>query len=414
MHIVFVSREYHNSKRGGGIATYLHDLISMILDHGHQVTLITASDDTRTNSIEVEGNFTKINLEGGDFIIPQVEPGMITMKKFRIFFRFFSYRLKVLREVLKLKNVDVLEVSEFGAESVFFKNFDFPVVYRLQTSSLLDRNNGGVFKFRPKLIPNFFTGYFEKRVLSSADYLTSCSYSLKDWTSKYFNIPADKINVLYNPINLKKWQFRRTEESLASYKILFVGTVSYEKGVGELVEACKILKNKGIDLTLTIAGKLGGYGKNLQQELKDEKWCEFLGHITKKELNTIYESHSIAVFPSHWEALGLVTLEAMFSGALVIGSAEGGMSELIDDQETGFLIQPKDAVTLSHLIEKVLNLPLQEKSRISNNAVQQVIESFSDKKIVPQFISYYQQVVDDFHASSNAKSSSDSSLKRGK
>ncbi|UZD23051.1 glycosyltransferase family 4 protein [Algoriphagus halophytocola] len=401
MHIVFVSREYHDSKRGGGIATYLHDLISMILDHGHRVTLITASDDTRTQSIEVEDNFTKINLEGGDFIIPQVEPGFTQLKKFRIFFRFFSYRLRVLREVLKLKDVDVLEVSEFGAESVFFKNFDFPVVYRLQTSSLLDRSNGGVFKFQPKLIPNFFTGYFEKRVLSNADYLTSCSYSLKEWTSKYFNIPAKKIEVLYNPINLKKWKFDRNAESLNEPKILYVGTVSYEKGVGELVNACKILRSKGSRLTLTIAGKLGNYGNHLQSELKEESWCQFLGHVTKKELVTIYETHCVAVFPSHWEALGLVTLEAMFSGALVIGSQEGGMSELIDDGETGFLIKPKAPEDLAIKIEKVLDLPLHEKKRISTNAKQQVIKRFSDKEIVPQFISYYEQIVNDFKLKQN-------------
>ncbi|MDR7130548.1 glycosyltransferase involved in cell wall biosynthesis [Algoriphagus sp. 4150] len=403
MHIVFVSREYHDSKRGGGIATYLHDLITLVLEEGHQVTLITASDDTRQYTVAVNGKFTKVNLEGGDFIIPEVEPGMIQMKKFRIFFRFFSYRMKVLREVLKLKNVDVLEVAEFGAESVFFRKFDFPVVYRLHTSSLLDRSNGGVFKFRLGMIPNFFTGYFEKRMLRFADYITSCSNSLKDWTSTYFNIPQNQIEVLYNPINLKNWKFTRSEESLAALKILYVGTVSYEKGVGELVEACKLLKGKGVDLTLTIAGKLGTFGKNLQQDLKDDTWCSFIGHITKQELVHVYETHSVAVFPSHWEAMGLVTLEAMYSGALVIGSSEGGMSELIEDGKNGFLATPKDAEGLAERIEHVLGLSHEEKITISTNAIQHVIENFSDKKIVPQFLEYYKKVIADYKVKSAKK-----------
>ncbi|WP_192349201.1 glycosyltransferase family 4 protein [Algoriphagus sp. Y33] len=396
MHIVFVSREYHDSKRGGGIATYLHDLISLVLEQGHQVTLITASDDTTQYSFTANGRFTKVNLEGGDFIIPEIEPGLITMKKFRVFFRFFSYRMKVLREVLKLKNVDVLEVPEFGAESVFFRKFDYPVVYRLQTSSLLDRTNGGVFKFRMGLIPNFFTGYFEKRMLGNANYITSCSASLKDWTSTYFKIPQNQIEVLYNPINLKNWKFSRSNDSLFSSKILYVGTVSYEKGVGELVEACQVLKRKGLNITLTIVGKLGTFGKKLQHDLKDNTWCTFTGHINKQELAYIYESHSVAVFPSHWEAMGLVVLEAMYSGALVVGSSEGGMSELIVDGESGFLVAPKDAVGLAEKIEHVLELDPEEKVKISTNAICHVKENFADKKIIPQFLEYYNKAVADF------------------
>ncbi|GMQ26676.1 hypothetical protein Aoki45_33590 [Algoriphagus sp. oki45] len=392
MHIVFVSREYHDSKRGGGIATYLYDLITLILEEGHQVTLITASDDTREESVEKKGNFTKINLSGGDFVIPQVESGFVTIKKFRIFFRFFSYRLKILKEVLKLKNVDILEVSEFGAESAFFRKFNFPVVYRLHTSSLLDRSTGGVFKFKPGLIPNFFTGYFEKRSLAHAEFITSCSMSLKEWTSKYFEIPESKIQVLYNPINLNNWHFDRTEESLNTHKILYVGTVSYEKGVGDLIEACRVLLKKGFNLTLTIAGKLGNYGLRLQKELEGETWCEFLGHIGKKELANVYESHSLAVFPSHWEAMGLVALEAMYSGALVIGSREGGMSEIIEEGKSGFLVKPKDPLALADRIEEVLKLPIETKLQISKNAVDQVVNSFSDKKIVPEFLAYYQEV----------------------
>ncbi|GMQ29536.1 glycosyltransferase family 4 protein [Algoriphagus confluentis] len=396
MHIVFVSREYHDSKRGGGIATYLYDLITLILEEGHQVTLITASDDTREESVEKKDNFTKINLSGGDFVIPQVESGFLTFKKFRIFFRFFSYRLKVLKEVLKLKNVDIVEVSEFGAESAFFRKFDFPVVYRLHTSSLLDRSTGGVFQFKPGLIPNFFTGYFEKKVLAHAEYITSCSLSLKEWTSKYFLIPKQKIKVLYNPIHLNNWHFDRKEQSLSTMKILFVGTVSYEKGVGDLIEACRILLNKGMNLSLTIAGKLGNYGLRIQKELEEETWCTFLGHIGKKELANVYESHSVAVFPSHWEAMGLVALEAMYSGALVIGSREGGMSEIIEEGKSGFLVNPKNPSALAEKIEEVVNLPLETKLQISKNAIDQVVHSFSDKKIVPKFLSYYEEVIRDF------------------
>lgn len=396
MHIVFISREFGDSKRGGGIASYLYDTSSALLVLGHKVTIITASDDTRKYSVKKNGLLTIIRLDGGDFIIPSVESTLGGLRKFRIFYRFFSYRMRVMKELLKLEKVDIAEVSEFGAESIFFNRMGFPVVIRLQTSSLLDRNTGAIFKFSLKLIPNFFTGYFEKRVLNYAEYITACSQSLKDWTVEYFGVTKSKVKVIYNPLHLNNWKFDRNENSLEGLSIIYAGTVSVAKGVGDLIQACKILRSNGLEPKLQILGKMGDYGTSLKQANTNEPWIQFLGHVTKVEMLNLYQASAIAIFPSHWEAMGIVCVEAMLSGALVIGSAQGGMAEIIEEGVDGFLIEPKSPQILSETIEMVYRLPLAQKIQISENAKQKVSKDFNSQNIVPELVDYFESTIVDF------------------
>ena len=70
MHIVYISREFVPTQRGGGIASYVKDMASAMVARGHQITVICASDDTRTTSDKMENGIRIIRLKGGDFIIP--------------------------------------------------------------------------------------------------------------------------------------------------------------------------------------------------------------------------------------------------------------------------------------------------------------------------------------------------------
>lgn len=73
MHIVFVCREYPPTLRGGGIASYIHEMAINLIRRAHSVTVICASDDTRVFSDRKEDGIRVIRLSGGDFILPQIE-----------------------------------------------------------------------------------------------------------------------------------------------------------------------------------------------------------------------------------------------------------------------------------------------------------------------------------------------------
>lgn len=180
MHIVFVCREYPPTLRGGGIASYIHEMAINLIRRAHSVTVICASDDTRVFSDRKEDGIRVIRLSGGDFILPQIEKSSL-IKKMRCLYRFFSYRKKILRQIEQLKDVDIIEVAEYGAEAYYLSKCHVPVVIRLHTPTLLDRSNFSIKKFNIRTFYDYWIGKRELSILSQFKYVTSCSASLKDW-----------------------------------------------------------------------------------------------------------------------------------------------------------------------------------------------------------------------------------------
>jgi len=396
MHIVFVSREYIPTLRGGGIASYVKDMAQAFVVAGHQVTVIAASDDTCLESDIIEDDIRIIRLPGGDFIIPSIETNS-KLKKLRCIYRFYSYRKKIRKTLLSLENVDVVEVAEYGAESYFLNGLTFPIVVRLHTPAYLDRKT---FERKNYFITQFYEQWCakkEEKLLQKADYITSCSQSLKKWVNKYFHVENNKMKVIYNPIQIKSWEIDSSHIETNSINILFVGTVTEEKGVGDLIEACKVLRTKGKEVKLTIAGKLGQYGELLKSQISDEGWCFFMGNVPRSELKWLYGKNEISCFPSWWEAFGLICTEAMMSGSIVIGSNLGGMSEIIENGIDGFLISPQNPKILADKIIEVHSLSLERKDQIRNKAKAKVESEFSTDAVVTQMINYYKKIIVEFN-----------------
>lgn len=396
MHIVFVSREYPPTNRGGGIASYVRNMACYYASLGHSVTVIAASDDTRLASEIISEDVRIIRLSGGDFLVPN-EEGNNIFKKFRCLYRFHSYRKKIRSTILSLPKIDIIEVAEFGAEAYYLMDLQIPVVIRLHTPTFLDRNT---FARKHYPITKFYERWCaskEEIILKDAKYVTSCSISLKDWCVSNFKLDSERIKVIYNPVHLNDWisktLFNMSDEII---NLLYVGTVAEEKGIGDLVEACKILINDGLNVKLTIAGKMGNYGISLKESLIDDNWCLFTGHISHKELKELYKSHDIACFPSWWDNMPMVCIEAMATPMLTIGSKEGGMSEIIEDGVDGFLIEPKRPAELAKKIREVHGLPAEQKETICKCAQKKILEKFDMCNVGRQMLDYYETIIKDF------------------
>lgn len=397
MHIVLVSREYVPTLRGGGIASYVKEMASSLIELGHQVTVICASDDTRKEVNTIINGIRVIHLSGGDFIIPSIE-GKSTFKKFRLLYRFHSYRKKIRKTILSLANVDIIEVPEFGAEGYYLHNLSCPMVIRLHTPSLLNRKTLKKIKFNPLHFYSYWCALQEVKILKKAPYITSCSKELKDWIERHFSIDKKLITVIYNPVNTAQWNINTVNtppKDKEEFNILFAGTVVETKGVHELIEACNTLKKKKYNIRLTIAGKLNNYSYQLQQELTERSidWCYFLGNVERNRLKELYQECDLACFPSWWENLPLVCIEAMACGCITIGSSCGGMSEIIEDGKDGFLVEPKNSELLAQTIEKTINMSEQERTTMSALAKEKIINKFSTDVIVKQMLEYYNQVI---------------------
>lgn len=398
MHIVYISREYPPTLRGGGIATYVQNVAVALVEAGHRVTVICAADDTSKASDEQEGNLRIIRLPGGDFVVPSVEKAY-PWRKLRGLTRFHSYRRRIRETLQSINDADIAEVAEYGAESLALEGVNMPIIIRLHTPTLLDRATCGLRRPKVWQLHEWFCGKMEKKLIQQSPALSSCSRSLAAWVQKHFKIQAGRITTIPNPINTIEWQ-NDTREPRLPLSVLFVGTITREKGVDTLVAACKMLRQNGFPVVLTLAGKMGSYGHKLARYFQNESdWCSFAGNVPRNELPALYASHEVVCLPSLWDNMPMTCLEAMASGAIVVGSSSGGMSEVLRHGINGFLCTPGDVQLWARAIAHVLMMSMHEKNRVRSAARHCVTTHFSTHAITQQLLSLYEKTISLYNAS---------------
>lgn len=397
MHIVYVSREYPPSKRAGGIASYIKEMATSLVAIGHKVTVIAASDDTRLSSDKIEEGVRVIRLEGGNFIVPEVEP-MAFYKHFRGLYRYKSYCKRIYDMVLTLKNIDVIEVAEFGAESFYLHNIGKPVIIRLHAATLvwqnsIDGHRGATWKN----LRHHYIDIQELNEIKRSKYISSCSMSLKQMMIEWLGIEESRIKVIYNPVNVSKWSDCKNKTSNNDFQILQAGTITKVKGCEDLIKACILLKKKtGWKLTLKIVGKNSCFTEYLRKTYGQNKWISIGQQVQREELKQLYEQADVVCVPSWWENMPMACIEAMLCGCLVIGTKNGGISEIIQNGESGFFMKPQNPEYLAMKLEEVLSLNIERKLEISSNASRRIKTTFSTDVIINQMLEYYQWVIEDF------------------
>lgn len=398
MHIVFVSREYIPSLRGGGIASYIKEMATAYVQKNHQVTIITASDDTRVSSDQIENGIRILRLKGGDFIIPSIEKTSI-IKKLRSVYRFHSYRKRIRESILSLQNVDIVEVVDYGAEGLYLQDIKIPVVVRLHTPTLFNRNTIEKNSYPFYQIHKNLPIKAEEKVLKNALYISSCSQSLLQWMYTHIDLSPRKTCVIKNPVSLQSEKVNHTTyKRKDEITIFYAGTIVPTKGVEELFEACKHLNENGKNVRLLMAGKEGAYAQLLRKKINANdklKWCHLLGTLPREELYSYYISCDLCCFPSWWENMPMVCLEAMACRAIVIGSTSGGMKEIISDKENGFLVPPKKTNELIKCILEIMELDDHQINTIKQAAINTIYKQFDVDIIAKQMLEFYYQIISD-------------------
>jgi glycosyltransferase involved in cell wall biosynthesis len=153
------------------------------------------------------------------------------------------------------------------------------------------------------------------------------------------------------------------------FRILFVGRLVERKGVSHLVEAVRRLPAR-LDARLDIVGD-GPERAHLASIIERDGLggrVVLRGRVPQGELEAAYDAAQVVVLPSivdarsDTEGLGVVLLEAMSRRVPVIGSALGGITDIIVDGQTGILVPPGDAAALSTAIAQLADdRPLAER-----------------------------------------------------
>lgn len=182
------------------------------------------------------------------------------------------------------------------------------------------------------------------------------SDGLRDLAQPSF--PGKKIGVLYNGVDLS--MFAPPVESRAMRKtpprMLFVGRITSQKGLDVLLDAVARPGVRSLPWTLTIAGDgpLLDTIKAQAVKLRIADRVEFLGWQTREAIAQLYKESDLLVFPSRYEGMPNVVLEATSSGLPVIGTRIAGTEQIVEEGRTGFLIGVDDEADLANRIERLL------------------------------------------------------------
>lgn len=182
------------------------------------------------------------------------------------------------------------------------------------------------------------------------------------------------------------------------FNFLFLSNMMREKGVYILLEAIKYLKNKGASFECHFVGKWADIKEADFQEYVDKNGLQSVafahGAMYNDEKNAYFIAADAFVFPTyyHGEAFPLVLLEAMQFGLPCISTTEGGIPGIVNDLQTGFLIEPKDWKALAEKMELLINDP--ERGSMMGEAGRiRFHENFTLNKFENRFVDILQQTL---------------------
>lgn len=144
--------------------------------------------------------------------------------------------------------------------------------------------------------------------------------------------------------------------------LLFFSNLLVGKGILDFVDACRILKGKGIVFKADIAGAETADldRKGLETLLKEsglEEMACYHGAAYGADKAALFARADVFVFPSHREAFGLVAAEAMSAGLPVVATKVGSLPEMVAEGENGFLVDVGNVAALAGRMERLLSDP---------------------------------------------------------
>lgn len=195
-----------------------------------------------------------------------------------------------------------------------------------------------------------FSVWLEKTALEMADAVIAVSAQTKADVERLFKVRPDRLQVIYNGIDLDEYRRIESTAALTRYGIdpgkpflLFVGRITRQKGIVHLVRAIEFM-DAGFQIVLCAGApdtpEIGAEMKEAVEKVKAKRsgiiWIDEM--VDKQTVRDLYSHAAVFCCPSIYEPFGIINLEAMACETAVVATAVGGIKEVVVDGETGFLV----------------------------------------------------------------------------
>ncbi|WP_207456463.1 glycosyltransferase family 4 protein [Azospirillum sp. SYSU D00513] len=185
----------------------------------------------------------------------------------------------------------------------------------------------------------------------------------KEWSgflAEELGIAPQKIRILYNavPDFAADGLEREPPPQGATLSLLVLANLSERKGIGTLLHACEILKQRGVRFRLTLGGggDVDGY-REMAARLGIAEDCSFHGWVSREQAHEMLRSHDMLVLPSTHEGLPMVILEALAARLPVVTTPVGSIPEVLKHAETAMIVPVNEREALADSILELAGDP---------------------------------------------------------
>lgn len=279
---------------------------------------------------------------------------------------------------------------------------------------------------RPWKVEQLGNGYFlsrwiENNAYNTADGVIAVSEQMKTDVVEAYGINPEKVTVIHNGIDPEFYKPTFDNNLLLEYDInpdipfvLFVGRITRQKGISQLISAAKYF-NKNCQIVLCAGApdteEIAKETEDLIAELKSQRDGVILisEMLPREKIKVLYSHARVFACPSLYEPFGIINLEALSCETPVVGSAVGGIPEIITEGETGYLIplesvsrtdfNPKNPDEFQRNFATKINLLLENETlatTMGQAGRKRVLEKFSWESIAKTTFNYYEEVISKF------------------
>lgn len=197
-------------------------------------------------------------------------------------------------------------------------------------------------------------------------------------------------------VDLQKFKPLNRENNKDKFVFLLIARLLKDKGVIELIEATKIIKNKYQNIEVHFLGAVGVQNNTAvtNDELKswtDNNIVKYLG--TTDNVQTIIANVDCVILPSYREGTPRCLLEACAMEKPIIATNVVGCKEVVDDEINGFLCEVRSANDLALKMEKMINLTQEERGKMGKAARKKIIDIFDEQIVIKKYISAIEKII---------------------
>lgn len=359
----------------GGIGRYTYDLARGLHQRGHEVHIFYKGEN--------EDKYKSLN-----FVLHGVKPEMIGLDEYfddkPVMKKNITYSLAVEKRFRDLYynegiEFDVIHSTNWDLEALaLIRSRIYPVCLMLVTPL------AQVVKTENWKLNSDFRACIEldRYQIQNAEVVCVPSKGVLGSYKELMNIDTNELQLFITPLGIVPRHAKLNKGIRNRKSILFVGRLEYRKGIHILLDALPEILEQFDDWECHIVGEdqipINSQGETFrsifERQYRDCAWIKrvfFHGSVSEQDLYQYYQDCDLFVAPSLFESFGLILHEAMQFGKAVIGSATGGMCEVVSHDHDGYLVTPGDVDSLKKAM-KLLMKDEKKRLELGENALQRI------------------------------------------